>query len=165
MKIKLLLVFFLLFQLSAIAQQKLVFNYDTAGNQIVRERLCLNCTQVKEQIVESKDSLNLQTKPAIEPATALIAEKEEEEGEEELRISAYPNPVSDVLQVEWIEHPILKPHQLLLFSGEHRQLAQIILRKNQNIQDISFNRYPTGVYILVVVFENGQRRSFQIIKK
>ena len=159
MKIKLLLVFFLLFQLSAVGQQKLVFNYDTAGNQILRERLCLNCTQIKAPIVESKDSLSIQLNQEVDPAIELLAE------EDELRISAYPNPVSDVLQVEWIEHPILVPRQVLLYSGDNRQLAQIGLHKNQNLQDISFYRYPTGMYILVVVFENGQRRSFQIIKK
>jgi len=159
MKTKLLLVFLLLFQLPVVAQQKLVFTYDPAGNQILRERLCLNCTPLKVQVVEPKDSLSLQKITGAGTTTELLYE------EEELRIVTYPNPVSDVLQVEWIEHPILAPKQVLLFSGENRQLAQIPLRKNQNLQDISFTRYPTGMYILVVVFENGQRRSFQIIKK
>ena len=159
MKIKLLLVSFLLVQLSAIGQQKLVFNYDPVGNQIIRERLCLNCTQAKAQVEELKDSLNLPLTNQVKPINTLLAK------ENEIRISAYPNPVTDVLQVEWIEHPILVPRQIFIYSRDNRQLAQISLQKDQNLQDISFNRYPTGIYILVVVFENGQRRSFQIIKK
>ncbi len=159
MKIKLLLLLLLFFSISSFSQQKLVFNYDTAGNQILRERLCINCTQVKSQDIETKDSLSLAQKPKVITNEELAAE------ENDLRINAYPNPVTDVLQVQWLEHPIMEPQQILLYSRDNRYLQKITLSKNQNIQDIIFNRYPTGTYILVVVFENGQRRSFQIIKK
>lgn len=158
MRRKLLVATLLFFPAFLIAQQKLGFTYDSAGNQIVREPLCLNCTQFLEEAAVLKDSVLLQT---IKEAGSVM----EFSKEEDIRIAAYPNPVTDILQVQWIEHPVFVPHHILLYSRDNRYLDQIILSKNQNTQDISFKRYPSGTYILVVVFENGRRRSFQIIRK
>ena len=141
-----------------IAQNKLAFSYDTSGNQVLREKLCLNCPLNKEQVVEVKDTISQSSKDAINPLQALLP------SENPFKIVAYPNPVTDVLQVEWLDDPTKIPVRIMLFSRENRKLTEFIISRNRYQQDISFSHYPTGVYILSVFFENGERRTFQIIK-
>ncbi|MCM5663625.1 hypothetical protein [Galbibacter mesophilus] len=64
MKTTITLTIFFLLTISGYNQQKLSFNYDTAGNQILRERVCVNCssaksTQAKQDTVfQSLDNLS-----------------------------------------------------------------------------------------------------------
>ena len=158
MKIKLHFLFIIFFHLTVIAQNKLAFSYDTSGNQVLREKLCLNCPLNKEQVVEVVDSTSQLSKDAIKILQAPLST------ENAFKIVAYPNPVSEVLQVEWIDDPLKVPIRMTLFSRENRKLAEFVITPNRYQQDIQFSHYPTGVYILSVFFENGERRTFQIIK-
>jgi hypothetical protein len=150
MKTKLLITVALFFGYIAIAQDKLVFSYDTAGNQILRNRVCLTCLQ------------------AVMPSTLdSIPIAEEEASLDEFgtfKMVAYPNPVTDILYVEWEDHPDKKPNQILLFTLDGRKVMDTPLSGKYGSYGVEFNRHPPGAYLLLVIYESGKKESFKIIK-
>ena len=135
------------------AQDKLVFSYDNSGNQTLRNRICLNCTALKAVLPKETDSL--QTLLAEEPIDGL----------KDFKIVAHPNPVTDILQVEWIENPERQPIQLMVFSWDGRKLLDHRLTDKQGSRNVDLGRYPPGIYLLAIVYKNGEKESFKIIKK
>lgn len=132
------------------AQDKLVFSFDTAGNQTMRDRICIGCSQARAQ----------ETDNVVEDSVA--TELSEDLFQPEL--VAYPNPVTDILHVSWINQPSKVVKQLALFSGDNRELFRHQFSKVQNEKDLSFSSYAAGLYFLIVQFEDGKTQSFKIIK-
>lgn len=150
MKTKLLIALALFFGYVAIAQDKLVFSYDTAGNQILRNRVCLTCLQA--------------VMPSAIDSIPIVAEEVSLEEFGTFKMMAYPNPVTDQLYVEWEEHPEKRPNQLLLFTLDGRKVMDTPLSARYGSYGVEFNRYPPGGYLLLVLYENGTKESFKIIK-
>ncbi|MEA1785777.1 T9SS type A sorting domain-containing protein [Arenibacter sp. GZD96] len=80
------------------------------------------------------------------------------------RMMAFPNPVTDMLQVEWDEHPDKKPVKLLLFTLEGRKVSETPLFGDRGLVEVEFSRHPPGGYLMLVLYENGTKESFKIIK-
>ncbi|WP_340198635.1 T9SS type A sorting domain-containing protein [Ascidiimonas sp. W6] len=151
MKLKLLSTVLCLFTFMVYAQDKLVFNYDTSGNQTLRDRICLNCSAVS--IDAAKDSL-----PAvIEDVTSKNLSKD--------RFLAAPNPVTDILNVEWIYHAKNPVKQITLFGNGNRLLSTLDISDEMNSTEFNFGSYPSGFYLLLVNFADGSTESYKIIKK
>ena len=133
---------------------KITFSYDNAGNQIQRNRVCLTCKSSKAETVTD--------------STAVIAETPKDiEGnllEEDSRITAYPNPVTDILQVEWTPTE-KKVDQIMLFSFDNKQLFHKQVNHRLTSLDLDFSRYPSGSYIVLVLYTNNTKQSFKVIKK
>ena len=137
-------------------EYKINFSYDDAGNQVFRDRVCLNC----------RESSKIDT---IINTTEVIAEtpkdlKEDDFFEEDSKIIVYPNPVTDILQVEWI---LLekKVDQILLFSSDNKQLFHREVNHRLTRLDLDFSQYPSGNYIVLVLYTNNTKQSFKVIKK
>lgn len=157
MKKQILLLFSALVMSLGYAQDyKVTFSYDNAGNQIQRNLVCLTCGKSSE------------TKETVTDSTAGIAEtpKEIEDNllEENSRITAYPNPVTDILQVEWTPTE-KKVDQIMLFSFDNRQLYHRQVNHKLTSLDLDFSSYPSGSYIVLVLYNNQTRQSFKVIKK
>lgn len=158
MKKNLLQLLFLVFSISYVNAQseyKIEFNYDTAGNQILRDRVCVNCETTLKIAVDS---------------TLVALLDKEKDLEEEIKkangtkIIAYPNPVTDVLKVEWIaaENSV---KQIVLFSLDNRQLFSKKINSDVKNIDVSFYGYPPGMYMLLVIYADNAKQSLQVIKK
>ncbi len=133
---------------------KVTFSYDTAGNQIQRNLVCLTCksSETKETITDST---------AVEETSKDI---EDSLLEEVSKLTAYPNPVTDILQVEWTPTE-KKVDQIMLFTFDNRQLFnRQVDHKLTNI-DLDFSPYPSGSYIVLVLYNNNTTQSFKVIKK
>lgn len=140
----------LILSVGAYAQQKLKFTYDTAGNQIVRDRVCATC--LKAVIPQEADSLQAATP---EDPLQNVADFE---------ITAYPNPVTQLLFVDWDPGSELKPQLVQLFTLNGRLLATFPLRSGQRDQEVDFGGYPPGIYLINVSFSNNEKRSFKVVK-
>lgn len=151
MKIKLLFLFLLFISSVSYAQEKLVFSYDTAGNQILRDRICVGCVKTQESIVEK-------------------LEKEEEGGGSNLndknkfKFAAYPNPVTDILQTYWNNTDDEFIVEMSMFTIENKLLFTNEISPKQAHQDINFTGYPPGVYILTYTYNNNRRESYKVLK-
>lgn len=151
MKRPLLTLFFVLQFILSTAQDKLAFKYDTAGNQISRQRICLNCTPSVKASIASLDSIPV---VAIEESKLLNS-----------KLTTYPNPVIDELALEWVDNPEKLPSKVQLNSFDGRVLYQLVLKEKQREQTIDFSNYSSGVYVLTVYYTNGKKETIKIIKK
>lgn len=137
-------------------QYKILFSYDSAGNQTSRNKICVNCSTDSVQVNDS--------------TVVTIIDKEDELLKKEIgdspisAIFAYPNPVTNVLRVAWVASDNYV-QSVSLFSWSGQQLSTTKVHTTQLSTDLSFGKYPPGVYIVVVFYTDKKSESFQIIKK
>ena len=142
---------FLLFALFSIKvnsqTNKLNFQYDIAGNQIVRS-LCINCTVQRSSSAPAKEN-------------SLPLEKFFPEDV----ISYYPNPVKEELYLEWelINDNAVSSIKVYSLSGQLLKSYQNLGKKNS--EKISFQEYAMGVYTVLLNYSNGENKSIKIIKQ
>lgn len=135
------------------AQQKLIFNYDTSGSQIVRE-LCLSgCNQTAKSI---KDNAI-----AVED---LIEEDLLKFSSEDV-LSYYPNPVKEELYLQWElkDNNYVTSIKIYSLTGQLLRIYSIGAQKNS--QNIPFQEYSAGVYAVQLYYNTGDQKSIKIIKK
>jgi hypothetical protein len=144
-----LLLIFLHCSLFSIAQTKLNFSYDQAGNQITRI-LCINC-------------LAKSAKEIVEPE--VITENDLEKFAPENVVSYYPNPVKEELYLQWeLAHDnyVTTVH---VYSMTGQVLLTFQINTTANNLSVPFQQYPTGVYLVLLSYKNGGEKSIKIIKK
>lgn len=147
-----LLVVMILFSLFIQAQPKrITFKYDDAGNQTVRE-LCLTCTSKKSNVSPPKE-------------ISAITEEDLEKFTPNDVISYYPNPVREELYLKWeLSNDVyVKSLQVYNFTGQ--VLKNYSQSERENTQTIPFQSYPSGVYLVVLEYSNGDQKTIKIIKQ
>ena len=121
----------------------LAFNYDTAGNQVKRQLICVNCREAGD---EGADSRKFENTPEFED------------------ISFYPNPVEEVLSVKWItEYSFVDKIEIYSLSGQY--LRQIGNLKDQNEITIDFSSFSQGIYNVILFYNDNSTKNLKIIKK
>nr|WP_299170380.1 T9SS type A sorting domain-containing protein [uncultured Allomuricauda sp.] len=162
MKQKLLLSTTLLIFLTTAAwaqdQYEIQFTYDAAGNQTLRDRVCINCGSSKQEVQDSTSVVELDLEEDI--LQDAFGDKDIEDG----TVVAYPNPVSSNLSVEWIKTEKRVSH-IILYSGVGQQLFRRDISSNQGNLDLYMGNYPIGRYILYVQYADNTKKTFHIIKK
>ncbi len=123
---------------------RIKFFYDTAGNQIERS-ICTNCA-AKNAVYKTSETIS------------------KNEMLEENEVLYYPNPVLEELYIKW-ENNELKPLSAIELYSMNGQLLKTVLVKNEEIIKISFVDYPTGYYNLLLIYEEGDKKSIKIIKQ
>jgi hypothetical protein len=131
-------------------QQKITFQYDTAGNQTDRV-LCLSGCSAKS-IKEIKD---------IEA----IVDEDLQKFFPEDAISYYPNPVKEELYLKWEVLEDNKISSIVVYGLNGQVLKTFSKTETTNTQNISFQEYPAGVYLVVLNYKNGDQKTIKIIKQ
>lgn len=145
----LFLLLLLSFSVKSQNQTKIKFSYDTAGNQTSRI-LCINCPPETGKQVKEIEA---------------IVEEDLEKIEGEDMISYYPNPVKEELYLKWELTDDNYVTSIQLFSLTGQVLKTFQGTKNTNTQNILFQSYPSGVYVVLVNYKSGAPKSFKIIKQ
>ena len=78
----------------------------------------------------------------------------------DIKISIYPNPTSDVLNLSGFENLSGLSYTISNFSGKVLQTANLA----KDIEQINFSNYAAGVYFISVSENNQLIKSFKIIK-
>lgn len=146
---KYLFLLFLAFSIVGRAQDKIKFSYDTAGNQVSRI-LCINCPP--------------ETGKHVKEIEAIVEEDLEKVPGGDM-ISYYPNPVKEELYLKWdlTNDNYVTTIQVISITGQI--LGTYQATKNNNTQNILFQSYPSGVYIVVINYKSGTPKTFKIIKQ
>jgi hypothetical protein len=135
----------------ATAQQlpdKIIFDYDTAGNQIFRG------------IVIEMQSTSIQNIHELENAT----EDQQSFGYEDAKLRYYPNPVKTQLQVEW--NKSFKPvSYMVLFTSNNQKLTEVHNLNQHDNTTIEFGHLPVGSYYLTVFYADGTKETVTIVKR
>jgi hypothetical protein len=146
---KYILLLFLGFSIFSRAQDKIKFTYDTAGNQTSRI-LCINCPP--------------ETGKQVKEIEAIVDEDLEKVPGEDM-ISYYPNPVKEELYLKWdlTNDNYVTTIQVISITGQI--LGTYQATKNNNTQNILFQSYPSGVYVVLINYKSGDPKTIKIIKQ
>ena len=145
------LLLFLGFSLLTKAQDnKIIFDYDAAGNQITRE-LCLSCNKAGYKTKDTKE-------------IAALKEEDLQKFSPEDFISYYPNPVKEELYLKWelAESKVVATIYLYALNGQVLKTYHN-LEKASNL-NIPFFNYPEGTYLVVLVYNDGEQKTIKIVK-
>jgi hypothetical protein len=148
---KYILLLFLGFSLLTKAQDKIVFEYDNAGNQTKRFLcLSLNCTTTSK------------TKAPKE--IAALKEEDLQKFSPEDFISYYPNPVKEELYLKWelVEGKAVSSLYLYALNGQTLKTYNNL--EKTNALNIPFFNYPEGTYLVVLVYNDGEQKTIKIVK-
>jgi hypothetical protein len=146
-----LLLLFLAFTLisNAQAQDKIIFDYDAAGNQTVRS-LCISCTDPNHKTTTKE--------------IAALKEDDLQKFSPEDVISYYPNPVKEELYLKWelVEGKTVSSIDLYDLNGRTLKTYND-LDKTNNL-NIPFFDYPRGTYLVILVYNDGEQKTIKIVK-
>lgn len=131
--------------------QQISFTYDGAGNQKTRS-LCLTGCTAKKTNVETKE------------VEALVSEDLQKFFPEDV-ISYYPNPVKEELYLRWETINDNSVASIKVYDLSGRVIDSYTNLDNTNNQNIFFQRFPKGIYILVLVYNDKEEKSIKIIKE
>ncbi len=128
---------------------KIVFTYDDAGNQSLRE-LCINCMNPNARYINNPKDLKKEDLVKSEVSNL---------------ISYYPNPVQEELYLSWelANNNAVTSIQIYDLNGRLLRTFQGLAILNS--QTIPFIEYPAGNYLVMLVYTNGEQKTIKIIKK
>jgi hypothetical protein len=146
-----LLLLFLGLSLLVKAQNKITFDYDIAGNQIVRE-LCISCNKTSYKTTAPKE-------------IAALQEEDLQKFSAEDLISYYPNPVKEELFLKWELANNNTVSSLQVYNINGQELQSYVNLEKTNTKNLPFQVYPSGAYLIVFFYSNGEQKSIKIIKQ
>ncbi|MCZ8170009.1 T9SS type A sorting domain-containing protein [Flavobacterium sp.] len=120
--------------------QRFLFAYDTAGNQI-----------------NSIRTVNINTTNRV--AENHVYDKFYNQDE----FSYYPNPTKEMLFLKW-ENKNDMPIKLSIFDVNGKLIQDLEIFQSEMEMTISFAEMPVGVYILEMSYKNSDSKSIKIIK-
>ncbi|MBP6754920.1 MAG: T9SS type A sorting domain-containing protein [Bacteroidia bacterium] len=144
-----LIIILFIFYSNLNAQQKIHFDYDTAGNQITRE-FCLTCLAKTSNPAKSISDLD---------------EKDLQKFHFDDNFSFYPNPVKEELFLKWDNSSEIKLQTIKLYSLNGSLLKSFENQMTLNNNNILFKEYPNGIYIIELMYDNGEAKTIKIIKQ
>jgi hypothetical protein len=146
------LLLFLSFSIFCTAQDKIIFEYDNAGNQTMRS-LCL--------------SINCSTTSKIAPSKEIKDLKDEDLQKffAEDAISYYPNPVKEELYIKWELTANKSVSSVHLYDLNGREVHAYSHLEKVNTLNIPFLSYPAGTYLVILNYNDGEQKTIKIVKQ
>lgn len=144
------LFYLLLISWFSIGQTRVQFQYDNEGNQTARV-ICLTCNErtVKDSIITSET----------------VAESDMIKDAVYEQISYYPNPVRNELYIKWINEDSKYVTGISVFSISGQSIQQYHYTKESITASIPFLNYPNGFYNVVLLYNDGEKKTLKIVKK
>lgn len=134
----------------AFTPTKITFDYDAAGNQILRE-LCISCTKPGYKTKKPKEIVALQ-------------EEDLQKFSPEDVISYYPNPVKEELYLKWELVTDKTVTEIQLYDLNGRVLQKYDNLEKNNTLNIPFLNYPKGTYLVQLIYNDGEQKTIKIVK-
>jgi hypothetical protein len=131
------------------AQNKIVFEYDTAGNQIKRE-ICINCTNPAAKTPKEVTNIKPEDLQKSFPDDV---------------ISYYPNPIKEELYLKWDLVNKASVTRASIYSLQGQEVKSYTKLDNTNSLIIPFQAMPNGVYTIILGYTDGEQKSIKIIKQ
>ena len=138
------------FTIALQAQDKLNFTYDAiTGNQLTRT-LCLNCANKPGNVPKEIEAITEEDLLKFSPQDV---------------ISYYPNPVKEELYLQWelTNDNFVTAIKITAINGQI--LNTYAIGKKVNTQNIPFQGYQSGVYIISLNYSSSASKTIKIIKQ
>lgn len=135
----------------------LSFDYDEAGNQIVRELICLGIDCLPIMGVSHNGVTGSSFDKEVEENWSLSRDV--------AQLKYYPNPVKEDLFVNWEEISNDRVLELWIYNATGQLLEKHFTVVGESIAMINFSDYPVGMYQVILFFQNQEEQILRIIKK
>jgi len=129
--------------------QNITFSYDLAGNQITRT-LCVNCN--------SKPAKEIKEISALQEEDLLQFSPEDQ-------VSYYPNPVREELYLSWQTSSDRYVSAIEVFTVTGQVMLNYQGSSRSNNYKLAFQNYPSGIYLILLSYNNGEEKTIKIIKQ
>jgi hypothetical protein len=130
---------------------RILFYYDTAGNQIQRT-FCINCPNSRVSNEIPKEITDLKEEDLLKFSPEDI-------------ISYYPNPVQEELYLKWELIDENKVLSIEVFSINGKRINVYPNLEKENTKNIPFQEYSQGTYLVILNYANGEQKSITILKQ
>lgn len=131
--------------------QNLEFTYDNSGNQVKRE------------LVLSINSMSTNNYEETEQEEDTMLPKSNSLNDNATSIEIFPNPVVDILNVNW--NYDLQIVEIMLFDNTGKLLQLKKVYEGTTREAFNLSSYTTGIYYIRVFDTSQQSKSYKIIKK
>jgi hypothetical protein len=133
---------------------ELSFDYDAAGNQTTRTWICVNCT-----------TYTLAPFFAQQLGTVVIKASVPVNTSEERKLTAYPNPLIETLNLKW-ENPKypIKSVDISTINGTRVFSQTYPIGEEQNQVSVPFSRQIPGMYLVKVTYSDGKQEIVRVVK-
>ena len=140
----------LLISTSASFAQRIKFTYDSAGNQTQRAICFCAAKMATDSVYKTPET---------------ITENDMIEDAVYEQISYYPNPVREELYVKWKNQDSAYVTSIEIFSMSGQLIKSYPNLNNVEKASIAFQNFPEGVYNLILLYSNSERKTLKVIKK
>lgn len=150
MKVK--IIFFFLIINSFLYSQTIdhiLFEYDTAGNQIKRYTIDINAGRPANEIVKEIENITDED---------LISSDLYDD------ITYYPNPVKETLFVKWENKSDEFVTSVFLYSLSGQSVQNFTSLRDKETLNVPFDTLPQGLYTLMFEYSSGKQKTLKIIK-
>jgi hypothetical protein len=135
-------------QIIAQIPDKIYFEYDVAGNQIVS----FVCTSCRNSNQNPKEIVDLKEEDLLKSFSNDV-------------ISYYPNPVKEELYIKWQVIDNNYVNEIVLYDFNSRLIYKKDKLANINNCLLNFSTYPKGIYLAVLTYNNGDQKTIKIAKE
>jgi len=136
-----------LVMVTSYSQSSLSFTYDGAGNQVVREIICVNC--------RNSQNFKKNEEKSIDFTTADL----------ESKISFYPNPVQEELVINWTATNLRQVEGIEIYTIQGKTMFSQTNLSGKSGASVYFTDYAQGMYLVSLIYNDGTSENFKIIKK
>lgn len=142
---KVLLVFLLLASIGGLKSQTLIFEYETGGNQIIRQ-YCATCS------------------PISKTANKITADKEEFPPSV-YQVKIYPNPTKDKANLVWPPELGEMIQKVEYVAYNFTQYREIPFDKRENKVTLDLSGQPIGMYVVIFHLNTGEKLIYKVLKQ
>lgn len=145
---KLFLVFLLLLSIGGLKSQTLIFEYETGGNQIIRQ-YCATCSPTSKSV--DKTDKTIVEKEEFPPST--------------YQVKIYPNPTKDKANLVWSPElgDIIQKVEYVAYN--FAQYREIPFNKRENRVTLDLSNQPIGMYIVIFHLNTGEKLTYKVLKQ
>lgn len=129
----------------SLASQTLTFEYDTGGNQKVRQ-YCGICSDLNKPAVKE----DLLTKGEFPPPA--------------YQVKIYPNPTTDKVHLIWQPELGDMIQKIEYVAYNFTQYREIPFNKREGKVILDLSNQPIGMYVVIFYLNNGEKLTYKILK-
>lgn len=152
----------LLFPASSYAQTPICYDYDASGNRVARS-ICVVAQTVVHHHDSSNNTVNADL-AALTKADSLIAlgQNTSVNSIPEGAIKVFPNPIEEILTVEFSGNEDASLYNLQIFDASSR----LFIENNtlQRTTNVNMQQAKPGNYYLVLTNKDGKRLYWKLVK-